>query len=288
VRQLRLKAPGLYHHIYNPGNDRNPIFKGSRDFSKYLEYLKIYSEKYRIDIIAYALMEWHIHLFIHDQYCKISEFIESLHGRYAITYNKVHERTSHVFGNRFKNKIVDANSYGLWLSRYIHRQAVEAGLVSNPEDYEWTSYHTYIGYRKDTVIKKDIILAQFGNTKRECYEAYKKFVDGENEGPLDWRSADRKTHAVIGDNVFVEEVSVLLGLDSSEVLDVNDVLNQVRLCFDVSIGDLKKPPDAIHRRIRNCAIVALHREYDIGIRKIARTLEISPSFVHKVLKKGVK
>ena len=61
------------------------------------------------------------------------------------------ERTIHVFGNRFKNKVVDANSYGLWLSQYIHRQVVEAGLVSNPENYEWTSYHTYIGYRKDTV-----------------------------------------------------------------------------------------------------------------------------------------
>lgn len=61
------------------------------------------------------------------------------------------ERTSHVFGNRVRNKAVGANSYGLWFSRYIHRQAVEVGLVSNSEDYEWTSYHTYIEYRKDTV-----------------------------------------------------------------------------------------------------------------------------------------
>lgn len=63
VKKLRLKGCELYHHIYNRGNDRHPIFKNPSDYKRYLKYLKEYSDVYGIDIIAYALMEWHIHLF---------------------------------------------------------------------------------------------------------------------------------------------------------------------------------------------------------------------------------
>jgi len=61
AKRPRLFGPELYHHIYNRGNDRHPLFKTESDFERYLEYLRIYSRYFAIDIIAYALMEWHIH-----------------------------------------------------------------------------------------------------------------------------------------------------------------------------------------------------------------------------------
>jgi len=130
AKRPRLRGAGLYHHIYNRGNDRHLLFKKDSDYERYLWYLKSYSNRYSIDIIAYALMEWHIHLFIFDRLGRISNFMNVLHGRYVNSFNRIYQRIGHGFAGRFKNKIVDVNNYGLWLSRYIHRQPVEARIVS--------------------------------------------------------------------------------------------------------------------------------------------------------------
>ena len=40
-------------------------------------------------------------------------------GRYAQRFNKRHGRRGHLFQDRFKNVLVESESYGLVLSRYI-------------------------------------------------------------------------------------------------------------------------------------------------------------------------
>lgn len=123
---------------------------------------EVLTRSFEIDIVAYALMPAHVHLFVHDQKNTISRFMMRLHGDYARYYNKVNERVGHLFGERFNNKIVLANLYGKWLSRYIHRQAIEAGLVTDPVDYAWSSYRIYIGLAPRKFVRPDVILKQFG------------------------------------------------------------------------------------------------------------------------------
>ncbi len=72
---VRLKGEDLYHHVYAWGNDRHPIFKQPCHYQQYLTYLEKYSQRFKVDIIAYALMQWHVHLFIHDQQNLISDFM---------------------------------------------------------------------------------------------------------------------------------------------------------------------------------------------------------------------
>ncbi len=83
----RFCGENLYHHIYVWGNDRYPVFKFEHHYKSYLEFLKRFSKKFAIDVIAYALMEWHVHLFIFDRLNKISVFMENLHGEYAKYFN---------------------------------------------------------------------------------------------------------------------------------------------------------------------------------------------------------
>ena len=132
---LRLCGENVYHYIYAWGNDRHPIFKSADHYKKYLTLLEKYALFFDVDVIAYALMATHVHLFVYDRSNKLSHFMMKLHGDYARYYNRINERVGHVFGERFNNKIVAADIYGKWLSRYIHRQAVEAGLVTDPVDW---------------------------------------------------------------------------------------------------------------------------------------------------------
>ena len=187
--QPRVCGEDLYHHIYAWGNDRHPVFRRDYHYRYYLSLLEKYSRRFEIDVIAYALMEWHIHLFIHDLDNNISEFMMKFHGEYAQYFNRNAGQVGHVFGERFNNKIVQASEYGMWLSRYIHLQAVKAGLVETPRQYDWTSYHAYIGLDSCRFIKPGLILNQFGEDD-DKHRRYEEFVLGNDDGPIDW---DKKT-----------------------------------------------------------------------------------------------
>jgi len=283
VKKLRLKGCELYHHIYNRGNDRHPIFKNPSDYKRYLKYLKEYSKAYGIDIIAYALMEWHIHLFILDHRGTISEFMERLHGRYAIVFNRCYGRVGHVFGSRFKNSIVDADNYAIWLSRYIHRQAVEAGLVEKPEDYEWTSYQSYVSNVTKSLLKPEIVLSQFKNASDDSYIAYEEFVNCNDDGPINWREAEQGSRSIIGNRSYIEEVNTKLGMINVPESSIEEALSYVCFCLSISIDELKYPKGKDQRILRHKAVVILSQEYSLGVRKIARALNMSPSTVSQVL-----
>jgi putative transposase len=287
-KRPRFKGTKLYHHIYNRGNDRHPIFKVRSDYKRYLRKLFEYGLKHRIDIIAYALMEWHLHLFIFDRDGKISKFMNVLHGQYAQVFNKIHGKIGHVFEGRFKNKIVDVNNYGIWLSRYIHRQPVEAGLVSLPEEYEWTSYRTYIGMFKNQLLKPEVILSQFGKKSEERNSAYKDFVEGEESGPADWDTIEKSGQPIVGNDEFINELNITLDTDSVEHRTIDNILEQICFRLNISRNLLKKPQGQLEKKIRHKAITILESEYNMGVREIARIFDISPGLVSHVLKNNLK
>jgi len=254
----RQHGTDLYHHIYAWGNDRHPVFKRPMHYQKYLLLIGKYSRAFDIDIVTYALMEWHVHLFIYDKVDTISDFIMKLHGDYAQYFNKTANRVGHVFGERFNNKIINANVYGLWLSRYIHRQAVHAGLVQNPLDYPWTSYRSYMGLEKRKFLKPDIILSQFGepNVRRDNY---KEFVLSDNDGPVDWGKRTFKLR--VGEDL-IEFIGRELGIDRSILLS---------------------PHGAHERTMRREAIKTLATEYGYQGAQIARALKLSRMAITKIL-----
>ena len=67
---------------------------------------------------------------------------------------------------------MDRNEHLLHLSRYIHLNPVEAGLVKQAQDWEFSRYREYMGLRKGTLPRSDVVLSQFANR-----DAYRRFVE---------------------------------------------------------------------------------------------------------------
>jgi len=257
--KLRTHGHELFHHIYAWGNDRQPVFKEQFHYQEYLRLLEQFTNKYSIEIVSYALMQWHVHLFIHDPEDNISDFMMNLHGSYAQFYNKTASHVGHVFGERFNNKIVIPNVYGMWLTRYIHRQALDANLVTDPTDYPWTSYHEYINKRaKRIFIKPEIILNQFGDIIRRT-ESYINFVLGEDEGPIDWNAKV----------LTIRSRKALLKF----VCDQNEILEPILL----------HPKGDIERNRRKEMIIKLNTFYSLNGSQISQMLNISRTSVANIL-----
>jgi len=281
ARRPRLSGERLYHHIYAWGNNRQAIFLNHQHYATYLDYLRKYSNDYRVDIIAYALMQTHIHLFVYDLRGRVSDFMNSLHGEYAQYFNRMTGGVGHVFGERFNNKVVQANEYGLWLSRYIHRQAVEAGLVRDPKDYPWTSYHGYLGETSVGFLKPEIILSQFGNDK-QCFIRYKEFVEGTENGPVAW---DSKSVIVVGDEEFKQGIRECEAAGSHEDPSDEEILVLIASRFKVKPELLITPHGWEEKRLRRMLIRYLVDEIGLKPARIAQLCHISRMAVQKAFLK---
>lgn len=271
----RFCGENLYHHVYAWGNDRHPTFKVDNHYQYYLMLLEDLSKNFQIDVITYALLQWHIHLFIFDMLNKISLFMKELHGQYAQFFNKDTGRVGHVFGERYNNKIVQPNNYGLWLSRYIHRQAVEAGIVSDPKDYPWTSYRQYIAMEPIRFIKPQIILEQFADRicdPKELAIRYQTFVLDNKEGPVDW---DGPISLVIGDLNFAKNVEKKLNLKPLAHINKDELLRTISNELSITLESLLNPRGLEEKASRRKAINILVKRYNLKISQTAKILKIS-------------
>jgi len=112
--------------------------------------------------------------------------MRSLLTGYAGAFNRRHHRVGHLFQNRYKSIVVEAEPYLLELVRYLHLNPLRAKVLPDLrtlDQYPWTGHSALLG----TVLRPwqdtATILAQFGPTDRRARHAYRAFVaDGVPQG----------------------------------------------------------------------------------------------------------
>lgn len=62
---------------------------------------------------------------------------------YAKYFNNKYNISGHFWGDRFRSTIVQEDQHLLACLRYIDRNPVKAGLVSNPKHWQNASFHYY-------------------------------------------------------------------------------------------------------------------------------------------------
>ena len=74
---------------------------------------------------------------------------------YAVTFNKRHKRSGHLFQNRYKSVVCEEDAYLLELIRYIHLNPLRAGLVKDLQEldkYPWSGHSVILGRRKNPLL----------------------------------------------------------------------------------------------------------------------------------------
>ena len=159
---LKMYIDDGYYHLYNRGVNKMPIFNDEQDYRVFLRYLKTYlipkdydalnliltdtktSQQIRaetlkelnlknfhgkITLIGYCLMPNHFHLLVHTKSGHDMEyFMRSLMTRYTQYMNRKYTRVGPLFQGRYKAVLVETTEQLLYLTRYIHRNPLEAYL----------------------------------------------------------------------------------------------------------------------------------------------------------------
>ncbi len=140
------------HHITQRGNRREPVFFTDEDREAYLGWLKAYAEQHEVEVLAYCLMDNHIHLVaVPGTEDGLHQVLKPLHMRYAQRVNRSHGWKGHLWQGRFFSSALDEEY--LWAAiRYVERNPVRAKIVRKAENYHWSSAAAHCGLRADSVL----------------------------------------------------------------------------------------------------------------------------------------
>lgn len=172
TRRVPLAAGNLYH-IFTRSIAGFEVFRNTEDYERMMKSLSFFSAKdilckfsllerfpelYEltaakhlaeklVNIIAYCLMPTHLHFILEELAAGgISKFMNRILSSHTHYFNPRYNRKGHLWEGRFKNILIDDDSYLLHLTRYLHLNPVTANLVEKPEDWEFSSYKEYLAH----------------------------------------------------------------------------------------------------------------------------------------------
>ena len=155
-RSARREVYSKFFHIMIQGIDKEYIFQRDIEIRTYLKYLKEKIKDKNLQIIAYCIMNNHAHFLIYTEDIKeISKLMSQINTKYAMFYNKSHNRCGIVFRNRYRSEQIVSYSHLISCANYIHNNPVKARMCLKKADYKYSSYNEYID--KSNLLNKDAI-----------------------------------------------------------------------------------------------------------------------------------
>ena len=94
-------AFGVIYHTVKQGNNQEPIFRSDEDRQMYLSLLRRYKKRLRFRLYGYVLLPDHVHLLLEPGPVELPRIMHSLHSAYARYFNKVYQRSGHLFQGRY-------------------------------------------------------------------------------------------------------------------------------------------------------------------------------------------
>jgi putative transposase len=234
---------------------------------------------------------------------------------YAVNFNLRHQRSGHLFQNRYKSLVCEEGAYLLELIRYIHLNCIRAGLVKGMEEldkYPWSGHSVLMGNQRRPWQAKEEVLLYFGQTEGPARRKYRQFIQeglswGKREELAgnrlrgrkrkeDQEIAGRFDYRVLGSGAFVER---LLAEEDEVVrerarlkrkrVDVEEFLNLIGKEFGVSKEEMI---DGGQRQVitkaRSIFCYLSSRQLGWTGKQLSAVLHITPAAIHYAVVRGEK
>ncbi len=177
----RTEGPGAIHHVWARGAVKQTIFIDDRDRRRYLAYYAQVIRRTQWRSLGYCLMGNHVHLLIETPTPNLGVGMHRLHGAYAQTFNRRHEKSGHVFDRPYGANLVESDTE-LWvIAGYIASNPVVAGLSPTPESWPWSSHASVSGRKPDPCVDKGRLFSFFGSMGGDPHRLYLEYVAADSK-----------------------------------------------------------------------------------------------------------
>jgi len=210
-RPLRITVPNLPFHILDRGNNRQIVFQEDEGFVYFLKLLRRYKKELKFKLYHFCLMPNHIHLMIEPTIAdSLPKIMMRLTLAYSVYFNKKYGGVGHVWQGRYKSSLIDKEDYFIWCGLYIELNPVRAKLVTQPEDWRWSSYNFYAFGEIDPLIENlidvDPYYLQLGSSPGERQKRYRQNIEGVMEERFLKDIREKLNEGVFGNLNFIKEM----------------------------------------------------------------------------------
>lgn len=222
ARQARKISETDFYHVIMRGNNKAYIFDKKRYKQYFFEYLSQVILEELAELVAWCIMDNHVHLVIKCQEEKIGLIFKRINTKYAMYYHRETKTVGHVFESRYKSEVVESDESLLNVIRYVHNNPVKAKMVEEPDLWQWSSYSTYLNRPQNSVMT--LTWALFGKSsdqfmKFHQQEDYNEYLEIKED-----RDFLRETRA----QEAISEICNKYGIvEANEIYQRRDVMREI-------------------------------------------------------------
>lgn len=264
------------------GNNGRDIFFMDEDRCRMCLLLQQTAERFGHIIEAYCFMTNHIHLAIRVAEINLSKFMHYLAFRYARYINRKYKRVGHLFQGRFLSVLVDDIDYLKELIRYIHLNPVRAKIVSNPENYLWSSHRVYLGVDQLVWLSSDRVLNKFHSIREYAVSNFNKYVlNGIGiETAYDFKQG---LNGILGDEKFRGDTLIATNIKLTKTIELPALIDKICEINDISKEEFYAPGKTLLPSRARALASFLIREIDcLSLEQLGRFLSRDPSGLTKL------
>lgn len=167
-----------YYHVCTDGNALEWMFKDTIDFIAGMNRIAICSLDTGVIVVAFVLMDNHVHLVLHGTMPQCKQFISKYKLLTGKWIRKRHGLEGHLRGLPSSLILIENEEQLLDTIAYIDRNPVIAGYHLLPGEYPWGSAQ---GMFTDECSKSTAAISEMN--KKEIHQMLNTWA----EIPLDWR-----------------------------------------------------------------------------------------------------
>jgi len=321
-RGPRLDTPGTLHHVIIRGINRATIVMDDDDRTAFVNRVGTLAQSTSTNIYAWALMDNHVHLLLKSGPLGLPDYMRKLLSWYAQYYNRRHNRSGHLFQNRYKSIICEEDAYFQKLVAYIHLNPLRAGKVhtcNELNDYPWSGHAVIMGTKKQQGQDVSSVLERFGDRvgiARRSYQAYLEEEAGKGRQPGlvggglvrsqgGWSAvqSQRKQgkmalgdERILGGSDFVKAVLDEAEEEVRRQVGDGEVIELAQRDIEQSCAEAKLSLRQFHSgsrmtplpEIRKTLATRFVKEYGLSLAETARQLGVTTSAVYQILRKQRK
>ncbi|MFH1282984.1 MAG: transposase [bacterium] len=176
--------PKQYYHFITRSNNHIRLFQDQEDFTKYLRLIKYYFRKGHIHCIHYCCMNTHAHFVVYmpGSVRHVGSIMKYIQLKYYHYFHKKYNHEGILWWGRYRSAIIDTENYMLGCGLYIEHNPVKAGIVTQPDEYQWSSYRHWIGAEKNdlVVIEHPLqdVIRDYKNIAADYIDSYIEYEHG--------------------------------------------------------------------------------------------------------------
>lgn len=130
-------------HFYTDGNAVDVMFYDDRDFSLGLNRIYVVLQDYEVIILAFCLMDTHIHFVLYGEFDECNRFIHEYLRRTSAAISRRHGDRRKLINAPVGYQVIKDDDYLKTAICYVIKNPTTAGMKYSPSDYPWSSGPLY-------------------------------------------------------------------------------------------------------------------------------------------------